>query len=522
MTGLSKVFVLPCAVFLQVWMSINSASAAKPCDMCIGKKMPAGYVDVVVEGDFTCKGYEWQALFIDESDEQCESYYQLIGHTKCGCPIDDETDSDQEKCDLCMDGSSPSKESEMIDIIHLGQWEAGGISCLEASGYLSSFSASPSTCSKFQELGVKNCGCQDASPSASPSYVDEKQPDCEALRQGIFPSIESQFIETTEFDYHLNLDLTEEVTVAEIALDLQKKISVIVSLEAVEGCSSSNDFIIRLDDVIIHYVKFIELVERADGELSDGLAKKSSGELFGFFVKIFYNKRFDSIYGLPIHCISGKIQVFHSVLPGNTRGGKAVDEESILNLVLKIINENLDSIAASVEGVEVVSGIEVVSDDDGASDGSGGDSTGVAIGVSIGSTFIILLLALLLRRKKKVKKELPNELDHVEFLPDEEFLPKVQVRSDQEGVELYPQDYNYPDDETTSTGYRDVKVFDSEGTEGAPPAFEAFPISSRTSRDPFRDSDSSDSDMPTDEENEARPIAFRKKASYRVKNTVEM
>ncbi len=201
---------------------------------------------------------------------------------------------------------------------------------------------------------------------------------------------------------------------------------------------------------------------------------------------------------------------------------------------MTIINKKSDSISANVEGLEGFSaaevsddgvGEEVEGDDLDSIEGSkdAGNRNGLAIGVGIGSTVAFLIIGFFLKKNRKMKKELPRNPDHIEFFPNAEFLPKVQLRSDQQGVEMYPEDFDFGEDQTNATDIRNVKIDSSVESHAEHPSYEAsFPISQRISRDPYMDSDSSEDDMPTDEESETRPISVRKKASYRVRNTVEI
>ncbi len=262
----SKSIVFPSAVvILQVWMLlINTAGAEEPCSLCSGgRAVPEEHKSTTLFGDIKCSGMESAARFHDESDPMCEEYFHFIGISKCGCG--EGTDSEEATCNICLDGNPPPLGSNIIDLTLLGPWKVDNVTCDEVNNYLTSYAASTGTCSKYQELGVDICGCPDSSPSASPSYTDEKEADCESLGNGIFPTIDSQYAEGSTFDYELKLDLNQGVTLTDITSSLLEQMSITVSLEAVKGCSASDDFIIRLDDFIIHSVQFTDLVERASG-----------------------------------------------------------------------------------------------------------------------------------------------------------------------------------------------------------------------------------------------------------------
>ncbi len=289
--------------------------------------MPDSYDNTVVaEVDgfqYTCGGYESAARFVDGTAPECESYYRLIGHVKCGCPVI--STSDEEKCTLCAGGLEPSDKTQVVDLKLGGQWEAGGITCNDMNGFLSSFAASERTCETYRAVGEKDCGCPDATKAPTKAPTDG----------------------TTD----------------------------------------------------------------------------------------------DNTNGTPTP----------TPAPDRTRNG-------------------------------------------------------ATIGVGVGGTFIILLLGLFLRKKKKsVKKDVEiHGEDDIQFRPDREILPKIQVRSDQEGVEIYSQDY-----------FADETVEDENDSGNVV-------LQQSNNNSLFRDSDSSDSEIPTDEENESKPIAFRKNASYRVENTMEL
>lgn len=271
---------------------VQPVICAKPCSMCSGNfKVPAEYSNVVLDigangNEYKCEAYAGAALAYYDSEERCESYFQLIGHTKCGCPrINNEgarTINDNERCSLCIDGSAPPGKFNKFDLLELGPWEAGGINCLDVSGYVSTFNRSSQLCSKYQSIAVEHCGCPDFSPSNFPSFspvampshipsgsptfllsnspsIYSMNPDCNTLDQNHYPSVDSQFLEMNKLDYHLKLNHTLGINVQDISLILQKQMSQVVSIEAVPECSSCETKHHHLDHIIFHYVHFHEI-----------------------------------------------------------------------------------------------------------------------------------------------------------------------------------------------------------------------------------------------------------------------
>ena len=253
---------IPCAVYLCCLSSATCNAVYVPCKMCQGE-VSESVLDIDDGKEYSCKGYAGHAMMHHESSAVCKEYYQLIGHAKC-C-MNDETPqiSAEEECSLCVDGSLLDEyKFNQFGVIALGDWDAD-VTCLAASSYVSSFESSSNSCSKYQELGVKNCGCPDLlpshSPSMNPTFVFEKMPDCNALRKGIFPSIDPLYVTTTKLNYNLNLNLANGVSVEQISEPFQETLGRIVSVEAVEGCSSSE--IGKPEDVNIQFVKFKDLKE---------------------------------------------------------------------------------------------------------------------------------------------------------------------------------------------------------------------------------------------------------------------
>lgn len=245
---------------------------------------------------------------------------------------------------------------------------------------------------------------------------------------------------------------------------------------------------------------------------------------------------YESCPDLCLDVTQGNAEVYYSdysSVPGSTRKRNLVDLDSLTGLITGTINDKAIEIAAGVDGVEGIEAGEVVVEP------KSGDVNGVAIGVGVGCAAVVLLAGLLASRKKGIKKKLSSDVDRIEFLPHDrtrsDGLKKGQVaipigkaRSGRTGVEFYPEDYSLQsDDDTLSTNQRDLVFVAANAVElEAAPKYginDAFPIHNATNkRDPFHDSDSSEDDFPMDEEKEHRPIAVRKKPSYRVKNTMDL
>jgi hypothetical protein len=248
--------------------------------MCYdGSAIRSDYVNLVLDsdanGDYTCQQYATAALSIDETDVKCESYYRLIGKARCGCPRPPLAPSVDEMCHLCINRALPP-ENNVIDIKQLGNWEAGGITCFEARDYLINFLVSDNSCQKFHQIGVQNCGCTDLlptpSPTTSPTFVDELKIDCEALANGIFPTIDSDYVSSTTISYSMGLELAEGYNFDDIASPLQNEMDIIVSLDVNDKCSSPSvrrlEVGRNLENMIIHYVDFENLADVGGGEFS--------------------------------------------------------------------------------------------------------------------------------------------------------------------------------------------------------------------------------------------------------------
>jgi len=502
----------PINIILLALLGINSVFGCRMCHN--GDSIPDEFNGVVLDADgSTCQHYQTAALALDETDEKCESYYQLLGKARCGCLRPEDAPGSDERCHVCKNGAPPP-ENNFIDMTRLGLWDAGSITCHDAKDYLLNFSVSTNACDTFQTIGLQDCGCTNllptsspsptTSPSRRPSYSFADPDDCDALNEGIFPMVDSDYLGSTDVAYTMSLKFADGYTFVSVASDLQDKMDIIVSLAANEACSGSRrrmDVRRVLSDVFIHYVDF-ERLQDVGGGVAEGNA-----------------------------------EVFYSSVPGSTRKRNLVDADSLSGLITGIINEKASEIANEVEGVEGIEAGEEV----GNPDSQSGDMTGVAIGVGVGCAAVVLIAGLLASRKKGIKKELSSDVDRLEFLPsartrsDGDGLKKGQVvvpsgkaRSGQTGVEFYPEDYSLQsDDDSLSTNQRDLVFVAANAAElEAAPKYginDAFPIQNSTNnRDPFQDSDSSDDDFPMDEEKERRPIAVRKKPSYRVKNTMEL
>lgn len=223
----------------------------------------------------------------------------------------------------------------------------------------------------------------------------------------------------------------------------------------------------------------------------------------------------------------------YTLLPSD--GSRKLDESNFGDIVVKSINDNASVIASRVNGVE---GFEAVSKDDDVND-EDSDGLGVAIGVGVASTIIIVVAGLLVSKKKGSKQDAPRDLDRVEFLPsiqlrsDQDYsfsseknqVRFVKVNSNQTAVEVYPEEIS--NDGSESTGQQDVLIVESNEVEfEVAPKYGingAFPIKTvQNNDDPFQDSESSDEEFPCDEESIQVPIQFRKKPSYNVRATMDL
>lgn len=262
-------------ILLALLLGINSAFGCRMCHN--GDRIPNEFNAVVLDaGGNTCQQYQTTALAVDATDEKCASYYQLLGKTRCGCLLPEDAPGSDEFCPLCKNRAVPP-ENNLIDMTQLGLWDAGSITCLEARDYLVNFSVSTSTCDKFQTIGFQDCGCTDRSPTTSPtvppsptaspsrrpilSFADPD--DCDALKNELFPMVDSDYLGSTDVRYTMSLKLADGYSFDDVASKLQNRMDIIVSLEANEACTGSRR---RMEvrrflgnNVYVHYVDFEDL-----------------------------------------------------------------------------------------------------------------------------------------------------------------------------------------------------------------------------------------------------------------------
>lgn len=488
----------PTATLILLSLFCLKHVSGKACSMCYdGSAIKSTYANVVLDSDengqYTCEQYATTALTIDEADVKCESYYRLIGKARCGCPRPPVAPRVDEVCHICMNGALPP-ENNVIDMKQLGNWGAGGITCLEARDYLINFFVSEDSCMKFHQLGVQNCGCTDLlptpSPTTSPTFVDQVKIDCDALANGIFPTINSDYVGSTNISYNMGLQLAEGYKFDDIAGPLQNQMDIIISLDVNDHCSSSSvrRLVVQrnLGDVIIHYVDFENLRDGGGG------------------------------------VATGDAKVVHSILPERNRGRNLIQEDAFKEIITESISKNSEKISSSVEGVAGVTA--------GPTPEQKGGNEGVVIGVSVGCAVIALAAGILVSKKRGGREDATPDLDRVEFLPsaqtrsDEarsDLLPPFKLRSDKSGIEVCPEDYSSVDSDQ-----RNVVMSSSSSAMkmDADPGHDlnnTFPIKHPTySKGRFEDSDSSDSDVQYDDNDEKRPIAVRRKTSYDVRSTM--
>ena len=139
------------AFFLFTFLSQIYAEE-KECSLCPGGSTPTNNLDdMVLSSDGrTCGQLEIEALWFDQTDPICGSFYQVIGFSSCGCTYEEPNDSSS--CSLCPDGSVPNSQDSIYHSAALA-------TCGQVQEFLQYAPQSIESCDAIQHQGIVNCGC---------------------------------------------------------------------------------------------------------------------------------------------------------------------------------------------------------------------------------------------------------------------------------------------------------------------------------------------------------------------------
>ncbi len=239
-------------LILSLVISITPSSAGE-CTICVGTDdIPENYEWKKVLNGMSCRQFAWAALFKEDTDDVCLSRYNLIGYNLCGCdpPVA------KQNCHLCADGSEPTSDYTDVTI-------DGDFTCQDVHEYLQAFPQNDDTCRSFQAEGEAKCGCKPSSaPSSSPTSVLDKEPDCEALKNGEFIETDNPRFEITKLESEMSMPLgvvlSKGVELAEVKATLENVMSNLVSAGLHPECTDRR--LLRnnrkLQEMRIHHVIF--------------------------------------------------------------------------------------------------------------------------------------------------------------------------------------------------------------------------------------------------------------------------
>lgn len=466
-----------------------STSFSLHCSICVGSDEIENEYDTVLQK--TCRQLSYEALFSNSDDDICLTHYNLLGFTHCGCgPPPEKPDSN---CGLCIDGSMPPLLNSPYD-------QEGVFTCGEVYDYLLHFPQSSDTCDSFQGAGINMCGCPDIHPSNQPSNfptsVIEKEPDCDALRDGIFPLIDEDLSQSIGFQYDFEIFLDTEFNFTDVESELQGALSNEVSANAA-GCGEKENrrhlHERKLEDLKIYYVDFDQLVQ--------------SGEVC---------TTPSNVKGKCV-IVNSQVAINHSIL--SAESSLQTSEDSFRIIIDKIVEENGVIISESVNGV-----LGLYISKKGNSSRSKTTSAETRIGLGVGFSIASFGALLYMSKRSKIKKYRGAE-ENIEF------LPTLLVRSDQAGVEIYPDPYiesNDDIDETESNNSYPANKFPIRHPEreviiANTDCFEMTNThhDDRDSAGLYPDSSSSDEDLSPFDENKNRRVITRKR-SFILNNTAEV
>lgn len=403
-------------IFFSLGRLITPASAGS-CTVCVGTNdIPQAYEWKTVLNGFSCRQYAWAATFKDDTDDICLSHYNLIGYCLCGCSP---PPSAKPNCNLCMDGSEPPNADAFFD-------DDTVFTCGTVHNYLLAFEQNVDTCHLFQEIGIEKCGCPNISnsPSGSPTFtpaptsVLDGKPDCEALKNGVFPSSDNPKLRSTSTNITLGVVLSDGVEFSSVKESLAGVMSAFVSASAA-GCEGRrlSQTQRNLQESKIHYVEFGDFSEPDEEECETSLE--------------------DTICRISMV----DFKVHHSPKGGlvSTVG----QEEFYYREIKRILGNEAGDIASEVDGVlEISTTPEIVVP-------PRRPRTEIAIGVGAGSVALLALCTglCLFKKGQGIKREL--EIDEFSKV---EFLPYRQMRSDQGGASRGSRSLHSDFEETDSAG----------------------------------------------------------------------
>ena len=275
-------------------------------------------------------------------------------------------------------------------------------------------------------------------PTPSPSSIIDKEPDCNALENGIYPNIPSNLVSTINFDYtaEIFIDVGVSFDTNDIQSNLQSSASSIISATIV-GCDSNDDddvgddlFIVGGDGRRRHQRTLIEKVgkqlflRRKLDETTTEEVNNDDDEYTVHYVTFTYLKenkvqqcdRQVSFTGSTCHIIQGNIELIYS--------SEDDDEESVvlnaLSKMMDILKSKTTDIASDVDGVEDIKVLSV----EPVNSSVASSNNALPIGIGVGLSVAALLAGGLFvkRRKDGVNKRYNSRSAHIQYLDENDKL----------------------------------------------------------------------------------------------------
>ena len=410
------------------------------CTIC--EKPNAGVPDPFaiynIENNQTCLEASMSAYFIQESNELCTTIRNQARYN-CGCDTHPPSN---------VPSFSPTNSPTMKPTSYPTNVPSLKPSSIPTNQPTTSPTKSPTASPTTSPTDTTSPSIQPSSqptaPTPSPTSIIDKEPDCNALENGIYPNIPSNLIQTITFDYNAEIYIDAGVSFdTTIQSNLQSSASSIISA-TIAGCYNDDENVVRQrmlkehendknipqlflrrktedvnenndddDEYKVHYVTFSDLKENK-GQKCD---------------------RKVSFTGSSCHVVQGKIVVTYSLLISSSSSSsvRRLSEDLETSVVLNSLSEILDilkdktkDIVSDVDGVEditIVTLDPILSSVNSSDDGKTNNNT-LPIGIGVGLSAAAFLAGGLFvkRRKDGVNKRYNSRTSHIQYLDESDEL----------------------------------------------------------------------------------------------------
>jgi hypothetical protein len=197
------------ATMLLISSTADAAGAASVGEftLCEGTySIPLAFATINDDNQTTCLEASTESIFCNESSQECSSF-RSRAKISCGCPPANEDGVLTNACRIC---GEENEEDFLLTSGHLSTIAIeNGDTCMDVAMEALFHDAMSDLCLHYyQPLGLSKCGCATAknattaipnttntntdTPTASPSSITDREPNCQSLISGMYPFAPSE------------------------------------------------------------------------------------------------------------------------------------------------------------------------------------------------------------------------------------------------------------------------------------------------------------------------------------------